>query len=88
MTTVEEMACQELVERITDYLDAALTAGDRTRFEQHVGECPGCEEILDQFRAVIEVTGHLEPADVATVDPEMRATLLDVFRTWHNEPRA
>ena len=88
MTTVEEMACQELVERVTDYLDAALTDADRSRFEAHVDECPGCEEVLQQFRAVVELTGHLEPANVAAIDATTRNTLLDAFRAWHNERRA
>ena len=87
MTTVEEMACQELVERVTEYLDVALTEADRTRFERHVGECPGCEEVLHQFQAVVELTGHLEPADVAAIDATTRDALLDAFRTWHNDRR-
>jgi anti-sigma factor (TIGR02949 family) len=80
--TTEEMACRELVERVTEYLDAALDDGDRRRFEAHVGECPGCLEILDQFRAVVTTTGALRPADAAAVDPDARARLLDRFRTW------
>ena len=87
MTTVEEMACQELVERVTEYLDAALPATDRMRFEDHLGECPGCEEILAQFRAVVALTGHLETADAAAIDPIIRDALLDEFRTWHNQHR-
>ena len=85
MTTVAEMGCRELVERVTEYLDAALPPTDRARFEDHIGECPGCEEILEQFRTVVALTGHLEPADAAAVDPETRDTLLDAFRAWHNE---
>jgi hypothetical protein len=88
MTTVEEMACQELVERVTDYLDTALTGADRTRFEAHIDECRGCAEVLHQFQAVVELTGHLEPADVAAIDATTRDSLLDAFRTWHDERRA
>ena len=87
MTTVTEMGCRELVERVTEYLDAALPLTDRARFEDHIGACPGCEEILEQFRAVVALTGHLEPADAAAVDPETRDALLDAFRAWHNERR-
>ena len=76
----DETACRELVERVTDYLDSALPATDRTRFEQHVGECPGCDEVLGQFRAVVAVTGRLAETDVATVDPSTRDRLLDLFR--------
>ena len=67
MTTVEEMACQELVERVTEYLDVALTDADRMRFEEHVDACPGCEEVLQQFQAVIQLTGHLELGRIAAV---------------------
>ena len=85
MTTIDEMACQELVERVTEYLDAALTDPDRTRFEAHVGSCPGCGEVLEQFRAVVELTGHLEAEDAATIDPATRDTLLDLFRAWNRQ---
>ena len=52
-TTIADIDCIELVELVTEYLDAALPDTDRARFEHHVGECPGCVEILEQFRAVI-----------------------------------
>ena len=87
MSTVEAMACNELVERVTEYLDTALAETDRTRFEDHVGECPGCSEILEQFRAVISTTGRLRPEDVATVDAATRDQLLGVFRDWRSAPR-
>jgi anti-sigma factor RsiW len=77
---VDEMACQELVERVTEFLDSALPVVERTRFEEHVAECPGCEEVLGQFRAVVAVSGHLATADVAALDPSTRDQLLDLFR--------
>ena len=79
---IPDMDCIELVERVTEYLDAALPAPDRLRFETHVGACPGCAEILEQFRAVIVATGALAPADAAAVDPELRERLLALFRDW------
>ena len=85
MTTIHEMACQELVERVTEYLDVALTDTDRMRFEDHIGECPFCFEILEQFRTVIRLTGALEPAVVAEVDPATRDTLLVAFRAWRSQ---
>ena len=87
MTTVQEMACQELVERVTEYFDAVLTDADRIRFEDHIGECPGCFEILEQFRAVVRLTGALDADNVAEVDPALREMLLGAFRTWHEQRR-
>jgi len=85
MSDIDDIAgmdCIELVERVTEYLDAALPARERARFETHVGECPGCDEILEQFRAVIATTGALRPDDAAAVPPELREQLLHVFREW------
>jgi hypothetical protein len=79
---IDDMDCIELVERVTEYLDAVLPAEDRARFETHVGECPGCTEILEQFRVVIATTGALRPDDAAAVVPELRETLLQLFRDW------
>ena len=77
-----EMVCQELVERITEYFETALPADDRVRFEAHIAECPFCEEILEQFRVVLAMTGRLRPDDVESVAPHHRAELLVAFRAW------
>lgn len=76
----EAMDCDELVERVTEYLDSALDAPTRTRLDAHLAECPGCVEILEQFRAVVTVTGALRPSDAATVEPARREELLRLFR--------
>ena len=31
-----DMACQELVELVTEYLEGCLAAAERTRFEEHL----------------------------------------------------
>lgn len=85
MTTINEMACQELVERVTEYLDTALADTDRARFEDHIGECSGCLEVLEQFRAVVRLTGALAPEIVADIEPTTRDTLVEAFRAWHNQ---
>lgn len=49
------MTCQELVELVTEYLEGALSREDRSRFEAHVAECPGCATYLSQFEATIAI---------------------------------
>jgi anti-sigma factor (TIGR02949 family) len=80
MGDLDDIDCIELVERVTEYLDGAMTATDRARFEHHVHECPGCEEILEQLRAVIALTGALQRADAAAIEPARREELLGLFR--------
>jgi anti-sigma factor RsiW len=50
-----ELACQELVELLTDYLDGSLPAGERARLEAHLAECEACDAYLAQFRLTIRL---------------------------------
>ena len=79
MSDMNEMACQELVEVVTEYLEGTLDPVDRQRFEEHLAVCHGCRNYLDQLRTMIRLTGALR-AD--TISPEMRTQLLDAFRAW------
>ena len=77
-----EMACRELVEIVTDYLEGRLPPQDRLRFEEHLLVCPGCTNYLEQMRETIRLTGTLTEDDLA---PETRDRLLEAFRTWKSE---
>jgi anti-sigma factor RsiW len=79
MTNPNEMTCRELVEVITDYLEGALPASDRRRFEEHLSECPYCVNYLEQMRATIEALGELREESIS---PEAREELLAAFRNW------
>lgn len=74
------LACRELVELVTDYLEGALSAADTERFEQHLTECAGCGAYLDQIRTTIALTGRLTSE---TIPPAARDELLHVFSTWN-----
>src|SRR5918998_1664503 len=45
--SAQEIACRQLVELVADYLDDALSAEMRARFEEHVAGCGGCTEYLN-----------------------------------------
>jgi anti-sigma factor RsiW len=77
--TTDEMACQELVEVITEYLEGKLPPADRERFEAHLTVCPGCQLYLDQMRAMARAMGRLS-ADNLT--PQSQRELLSLFRNW------
>jgi predicted anti-sigma-YlaC factor YlaD len=77
--TVRELACRELVEIVTDYLEGVMPESERMLFEEHLAECEGCVAYFDQMRRTIEMTGRLTEFDV----PQPGADeLLRVFRDW------
>ena len=76
------LACQEVVELVTDYLEGAMPAADRRRLEAHLGDCPHCTEYLAQMRETIRLTGRLTPEDLS---PAMRTDLTDLYRRWRAE---
>ena len=81
MTTAEALSCQELVELVTDYLEDALSAEARARFEEHVDHCRGCGIYLAQMRETIRLCGSLEPEHVT---PEAEQALRQAFAAWHS----
>ena len=77
-----ELACQEVVELISDYLEDALPANDRRRLEQHLAGCPHCTAYLAQMRETLRVAGRLTPEDLS---PEMTEEFSEIFRRWTDE---
>ena len=73
------LTCQELAELVTDYLEGALSRGDRARFEAHIDACVNCREYLAQFRQTMELTGTLREDDLG---PVAREALLAQFGEW------
>jgi anti-sigma factor RsiW len=73
------MSCRELVELVTEYLDAAMTPADRAAFEAHLEECHDCTVYLDQMRQTIAALGDLPPE---RLPQSARDELLALFRGW------
>jgi predicted anti-sigma-YlaC factor YlaD len=80
-TTQEAITCQELVELVTAYLEDALDAGDRARFEDHLGLCEGCTIYVEQMRTTIRLSGMLTPE---ALSPEAERDLMAAFRGWNS----
>jgi anti-sigma factor RsiW len=75
------LACRQVVEMVTDYLEGALSPADRRRFEAHLAVCPHCTEYLEQIRETIRLAGRLTPEDLT---PRMSADLTDLYRRWRD----
>jgi anti-sigma factor RsiW len=76
------MPCRDAVEAVTAYLEGAMSPADSRRFQAHLGGCEHCTAYVEQIRATIELTGHIESDDLA---PDAREALLGVFQAWAAE---
>ena len=85
MTDPDDLACIELVEMVTDYLEDALEPDARVAFERHLPGCPGCAEHLQQVRRTVVLLGALPQDD--SLSPQTRDRLLDAFRERHQHTR-
>ena len=74
-----DLACQQAVELVTDYLEGALSKAQRRRFEAHLARCPNCPEYLAQMRALIVLAGIITPDDLT---PHARSEFIHLYRQW------
>ena len=73
------ISCQDVVELVTDYLEAALPPDEAALLEQHLNFCEGCVWYVDQTRTTIETVWHVDTPDLT---PETWDRLLTMFRDW------
>ena len=76
MSRTQPLACQEMVELVTAYLEGALDPTTQFRFEEHLRECEGCATYLDELRATVATLGTIR---VEHLDPVFRSRLLAAF---------
>jgi anti-sigma factor RsiW len=80
----DEIVCIQFVEAVTDYLEDAMPAAERARFEAHLSACPGCTRYLAQIRTTVALTGRLRTDDLDALGADARAELLAAFRTYRS----
>ncbi len=73
-----DLTCRELVELVTDYLEDALPASERARFDAHLAECDACRLYVEQMRTTVRLTRE---AGRTQEVPQMDA-LMEAFRGY------
>ena len=48
----EDLACQEVVEVVSSYVDGLMEPEEMRRFEAHLLDCPYCTQYVDQLREI------------------------------------
>jgi anti-sigma factor RsiW len=71
------IACDEVAARVTEYLDGALPATVRVRFEAHLDDCERCRVYVAQFAQTLNALGALRVDDAG---PDSLDALLEAFR--------
>ena len=74
--TPRDIACNELVELLTEYLEGTLPPTEVATIEEHLSGCDGCRTYLDQLRATIVRLGS---APVDTLSDQACEELLAAF---------
>jgi anti-sigma factor RsiW len=77
-----DLACQEAVELVTEYLEGTLSRRDRRALERHLKGCTNCSAYLAQVREVLDATGRAGPEDL---DPATLEGLVDLYRHHRGE---
>jgi len=75
-----DLACKEFVELVTAYLDDALPDDVRAGVDEHLEVCDGCQNVLAQWRTLIDLAGQLTGADIDNTDELTRDQLISTFR--------
>jgi anti-sigma factor RsiW len=75
-----DLACVDLVELVTDYLEGALDQQAREAVEEHLRTCDGCRAYLEQMRETSQHLGHVPPDAAEDLPDQARRDLLDAFR--------
>jgi predicted anti-sigma-YlaC factor YlaD len=81
---VVELACQELVELVTDHLEGTLAEEVERAIAPHLELCEPCRIYLEQIRGTATA---LRSLPTPTLPPPARERLLEVFSALHRDGR-
>ncbi len=73
------MTCGEFEQLVTPYLEGALAASDRDRFEAHCRACAACRLHLEQWQTLVGWLGRLQDQPKGATSAE-KERLLALFR--------
>jgi anti-sigma factor RsiW len=76
---MSELACRQVVELVTGYLEGTLPRRERRRVGRHLAACDGCTAYVEQMRSTLAALGSI-PEESLT--PDARDALRHAFRDW------
>jgi anti-sigma factor RsiW len=79
MAYAERLTCQQVVERVSDLLESALSAAEGALCESHLARCASCRAYVAQMQQTVRWLRALPAEPVA---PAARSELVRLFRGW------
>jgi anti-sigma factor RsiW len=73
------MTCRELTDFLIDYVEGGLTAAERARFDEHLGECPVCVTYLRNYVETIRLGKAVCTGDHDAIDDEVPEELVQAI---------
>ena len=75
----DDLSCREVVELVTEYLENTLLPEMRKHLEEHVAECPGCENYIEQIQLTMSMLRQIAHPPVPFTT---RQEWLQFFQDW------
>jgi anti-sigma factor RsiW len=75
------VACVDVVELVTDYLEGSLDPATARAVEAHLALCPGCLIYVEQMRQTIAALGRVP---VETLSEQAQVDLVEAFRGYRH----
>ena len=77
--------CEDLLERISRYIDGELPAAERLMMEEHLRDCPECEEVLHSLEHTVDLCREEGRPDLPS---DLRARALERVHQLLSHPPA
>ncbi len=78
---VHTKKCQEVLSRLSDYLNVDLPPDACAEIDAHLAGCPPCVEFAESLQKTVEICRRYRPAELpAPIGQEAREQLLEAYR--------
>jgi len=73
------LTCRQVLDYLSDYVDAHLPAAERARLDEHLAGCPQCVDYLENFKATLAACPSLRDSEfdaIQTVPEQLLQAIL------------
>lgn len=74
------MSCREMTEFLMDYLSGELDAPTRSRFEEHISQCPPCVVYLKTYEEAVRMGREAMTDPCEDIPPELVQAILNAMK--------